>query len=181
MEGALRCLQDRGYARTTARDIAAAAGTNLGAIGYHYGSTERLKNLALEEGFTRWFHELAAPFLAARERGAAKGLAGTVAELPASYERNRPFALAFIEALAQAEHSTDIRSSLAEAYEQGREGTLSLFAPLLRRYPEADRRVIASAMIALFDGWLLQWLVDPGRTPTGGEVLNAIGQLSPRR
>lgn len=42
LEGAKRCLLEKGYARTTARDIGAASGTNLASIGYHYGSKEAL-------------------------------------------------------------------------------------------------------------------------------------------
>ena len=34
LEGAKRCLYEKGYARTTARDIVAASGTNLASIGY---------------------------------------------------------------------------------------------------------------------------------------------------
>ena len=44
LEGAKHCLYEKGYARTTARDISTAAGTSLAAIGYHYRSTEALLN-----------------------------------------------------------------------------------------------------------------------------------------
>src|SRR3954447_3852740 len=47
LDGAKRCLYEKGYARTTARDIVAASGTNLASIGYHYGSKENLLNAAL--------------------------------------------------------------------------------------------------------------------------------------
>jgi AcrR family transcriptional regulator len=47
LAGAVRCLREKGYAHTTARDIVAASGTNLGSIGYHYGSTEALLNAAV--------------------------------------------------------------------------------------------------------------------------------------
>jgi hypothetical protein len=40
----------RGYARTTARDLAAESGANLASIGYHFGSKEALLNEALAEG-----------------------------------------------------------------------------------------------------------------------------------
>src|SRR2546423_10671599 len=46
LAGAVRCLRERGYAHTTARDIVAASGTNLASIGYHYGSTKALLNAA---------------------------------------------------------------------------------------------------------------------------------------
>ena len=42
LEGAKRCLLEKGYGRTTARDIVAASGTNLASIGYHYGSKDAL-------------------------------------------------------------------------------------------------------------------------------------------
>ena len=45
--GAVRCLREKGYAHTTARDIVAASGTNLASIGYHYGSTKALLNAAV--------------------------------------------------------------------------------------------------------------------------------------
>src|SRR6185295_1229331 len=44
LAGAVRCLREKGYAHTTARDIVAASGTNLASIGYHYGSTRALLN-----------------------------------------------------------------------------------------------------------------------------------------
>ena len=47
LAGAVACLREKGYARTTARDIVAASGTNLASIGYHYGSTQALLNAAV--------------------------------------------------------------------------------------------------------------------------------------
>ncbi|NHW87893.1 helix-turn-helix transcriptional regulator, partial [Escherichia coli] len=38
LAGARNCLYERGYTRTTARDIVAASDTNLASIGYHFGS-----------------------------------------------------------------------------------------------------------------------------------------------
>ncbi|MEV6525865.1 TetR/AcrR family transcriptional regulator [Longispora sp. NPDC051575] len=58
LAGAKRCLYEKGYARTTARDIATAAGTSLAAIGYHFKSTETLLNQALVESMSEWGDEL---------------------------------------------------------------------------------------------------------------------------
>src|ERR1700712_773875 len=58
MEGAKRCLYERGYSRTTARDIVTASGTNLASIGYHYGSKEKLLNKALSEATGDWGEQL---------------------------------------------------------------------------------------------------------------------------
>jgi AcrR family transcriptional regulator len=42
LEGAKRCLLEKGFARTTARDVVKESGTNLASIGYHYGSKDAL-------------------------------------------------------------------------------------------------------------------------------------------
>src|SRR6516225_8755418 len=54
LAGAKRCLIEKGYARTTARDIAAASGVSLAAIGYHFGSKDALMNQAIYEFVGEW-------------------------------------------------------------------------------------------------------------------------------
>jgi AcrR family transcriptional regulator len=175
LEGALRCLQDHGYARTTARDIVAASGTNLGAIGYHYGSTERLLNRALLEGFERWFAELAQAATEASDD--AQPLVAVALALPATFDRHRPLVRALVEAFAQADHSEEIRGGLVDAYEKGRDLTIGLLIP--GDTDDAHARVFASLLIAIFDGLLIQWLVDPEHAPTGEELLSAFVAVAP--
>ena len=67
LAGAKRCLIEKGYARTTARDIAAASGVSLAAIGYHFGSKDALMNQAIYEFVGEWGDEV--------QRDAAGGLA----------------------------------------------------------------------------------------------------------
>lgn len=50
LEGARKAILERGLAKVTARDIATAAGVSLAAIGYHFGSKDRLVTEALTEG-----------------------------------------------------------------------------------------------------------------------------------
>jgi len=40
LESAITSLQQKGYAGTTARDVADGAGVSLGAIGYHFGTVQ---------------------------------------------------------------------------------------------------------------------------------------------
>ncbi|WP_412540900.1 helix-turn-helix domain-containing protein [Longispora sp. K20-0274] len=70
LAGAKRCLYEKGYTRTTSRDIATAAGTSLAAIGYHFKSTEALLNLALMESMAEWGDELARALTGATDSGA---------------------------------------------------------------------------------------------------------------
>src|SRR5260221_13036686 len=58
LAGAVACLREKGYARTTARDLVAASGTNLASIGYHFGSKEALLNEAIAMGFRAWVAEI---------------------------------------------------------------------------------------------------------------------------
>lgn len=61
LEGAKRCLLEKGYARTTARDIVAASGANLASIGYHYGSKEALLNEAFIAVTEQWGDRVTEP------------------------------------------------------------------------------------------------------------------------
>src|ERR1700755_2121500 len=54
---AKQCLMEKGYARTTARDIASASGVSLAAIGYHFSSKEALLTEALMEAVQEWDDE----------------------------------------------------------------------------------------------------------------------------
>src|ERR687891_1071084 len=54
LAGAKRCIVEKGYAHTTARDIVAASGTNLASIGYHFGSKDALLDAAILDWFNDW-------------------------------------------------------------------------------------------------------------------------------
>src|SRR5436853_7888040 len=67
IEGAIECLRTKGYARTTARDIAKAADANLASIGYHFGSKEALLNEAIIRTCEQWTNRLGEAALAGDE------------------------------------------------------------------------------------------------------------------
>ena len=54
LAGALACLKTKGWAATTVRDIAAAAGVNHAAIGYHFGSREAQLIEAITQAMDEW-------------------------------------------------------------------------------------------------------------------------------
>lgn len=54
LEGAKKCLVEKGFVRTTARDIVNASGANLASIGYHYGSKDALLTQAYVELAQEW-------------------------------------------------------------------------------------------------------------------------------
>jgi AcrR family transcriptional regulator len=181
LRGARKCLRDKGYARTTARDIAAASNSNLGSIGYHFGSKEALLNEVMREGFAAWVAQLGRIAIAnagatplERVRASWIGLADT-------FEEYRPLMVAFVEATAQAERSADLRRELADLYEESRTMVAGLVKASVGQAEIADKhsRALASFLIAVCDGLLLQWLVDPERAPSGEELIAGFDAALP--
>ncbi|MDN5933067.1 MAG: TetR/AcrR family transcriptional regulator [Pseudonocardia sp.] len=175
LAGAKQCLADKGFARTTARDIASTSGVSLAAIGYHFGSTTALLNTALIEAMRDWGDALG---------GALTGPVG-VADDPSArfeavwtraveaFERHRPLLVAGIEALAQVDRSEEVRASLVDALRQGREGLAELFGIL----EDDPRRPVGSFLQALMTGVITQWIVDPASAPSGAEMAQALHRL----
>src|ERR1700677_4768695 len=55
---AKKCLLEKAFNRTTARDIASEAGVSLAAIGYHFSSKDALLTEALLLAFGEWDQDL---------------------------------------------------------------------------------------------------------------------------
>lgn len=178
LEGALQCLQEKGWGRTTARDIAAASGANVASINYHFGSKESLLNEAIGEGFRRWTRQVAQAVLASTAGSPAERLRLSVTETVAAFERNRPLLVAFVEAMAQAERSPLVREQLASYYRESRAAAAALIEQSVDGDGRLDTTVAASILLAMFDGLILQWLLDPRDAPTGDQVANTLEQAA---
>jgi AcrR family transcriptional regulator len=179
LAAARRCLVTRGYARTTARDLVAESGTNLGSIGYHFGSKEALLAEALDEIFVEYTEKVLAVAGAVGVPGAEPRQTvdrAWVAMTSLSAEF-RPLLVAFMEALAQAERSDPLRARLAEGYAEMRRRIIDGIDSVVPGLPAETSRAIASFFIAVSDGYTVQWLLDPDATP-GGEDLLAGARLA---
>jgi len=171
LEAAKQLVGERGYAGASVRELAALAGTSLGAVNYHFGSREKLLNQAVLDEFLEWggraldadVDPAAGPLMqfAARARPMIDGL-------PAA----QPAFVVLLEALLQARRSPDLHKQLVEHYaEQRRRAMQSIVAS--ERGSELPPRVleiVASYMIAIVDGFQLQALLDPDAVPTGDEL-----------
>ena len=200
LAGAVRCLREKGYAHTTARDIVAASGTNLASIGYHYGSTKALLNAAVLAAMDEFGEEMARaigepdPGPGALESGALEPGALEQSALERferfwtrvidSFQASSQVWLATFDIFTVAQRDPEVRAAVAEGLEDGRK----LWARLLYRVDDADEektRAIGSLHQALVSGVLVQWLIDPGRAPSPAELalgLQAIAdQVAPAR
>jgi AcrR family transcriptional regulator len=181
LDGARKCLRSKGYARTTARDVAAASNSNLGSIGYHFGSKDALLNEAIREGCAQWTEQLGR--IAFNEEGATPldRLQATWRGLATTFEEQRALLVALVEALAQAEHSEELRLQLAELYEESRAGIREMVQASLGgiKLSQEHARACASFLIALCEGLMLQWLVDPDGAPAGEEIIAGLSAALP--
>src|SRR5262249_2291649 len=180
LEGAKRCLYEKGYARTTARDIVAAAGTNLGSIGYHYGSTEALLNAAMIDAIEEWGEQIEHALAADADPEAApiERFEATWTRVIDSLAAHRQLWVATIEATAQAEHVPEVRAFLADALQQGREGLAALFGNIDAAVDEKKAWTLGAFYQALMSGVMVQWLTDPERAPSGHDLVEALRMIA---
>jgi AcrR family transcriptional regulator len=180
LNGAVHCIQERGYGQTTARDLVAASGTNLGAIGYHFGSKEALLNEALMHCIRQWINELT--------RTATQSLnddgdwwQAIVAAAHRSIDEQRPVARGYIEAWAQAQRSPQLRDQLAEHYREIRAALAALVIPPNpdSPVPDAEREATAVILTAVCDGLLVQWMLDPTTLPDVAVLARTLAPLLP--
>lgn len=174
LDGARRCLLERGYARTTARDLVAASGTNLASIGYHFGSKEALLNGAMRQCFEEYIEQITRIVFADPGATALQRVRASWAALISTFEQHRPLMVAFIEALAQTERVPELRAQLAECYERLRMTVAEMVRASVGELPDPVARQTASFLIAVYDGLQVQWLLDPQRAPTADELLAAL-------
>jgi AcrR family transcriptional regulator len=179
LEGARKCLSEKGYARTTARDIAAASGVSLAAIGYHFGTTEALLNEAVFAGIGQWAEELG------RLLAEQAGNDGTVLEkfeavwtrVIQSFAAYRGVLAASYEIMVRAEEVPEVRRRLAAAMEGARIALAELFTDVDAQAEPERARQVGSFYYAILSGLMTQWLVDPDSAPSGTDLAIALGEM----
>jgi AcrR family transcriptional regulator len=166
LEGAKRCLIERGYSRTTARDIVEASHTNLGSIGYHYGTKDKL----LLQAMVEMSGELAERMMAVDPGDGDDALLRFWEGMIASFRNDPGLWRANLEILVQTLHDDELRSRLADTQERARDGLG------LHLTPGAGdaRRAAGSVHYALIMGVMAQHLLDPDRAPSAEEVVRGL-------
>ena len=109
LTGAKRCLVEKGYAHTTARDIVAATGAHLGSIGYHFGSKDALLNAAVLETFDAWGDAIAAALVAEPGGAPLDRLRRFLDGVLEMAHEQRAVLVASVQAYAQAEFAPEVR------------------------------------------------------------------------
>ena len=178
LQGAIECLRTKGYAHTTARDIAAAANANLASIGYHFGSKDALLNEAIIRGCEEWTKRLGEAAFAGADDSPLGRMAASWVAMIESFEELRPVMVGFIEAVGQSAWSDELREQIAAHYRTVRETVAEMVRVSLGDRAEevgADPKVVASFLIAVCDGLVMQWLLDPTEVPSGERLVGSLG------
>ncbi|MBT2385337.1 TetR/AcrR family transcriptional regulator [Streptomyces sp. ISL-11] len=180
LEGAKACLLEKGWVRTTARDIVAASGANLASIGYHYGSKDALMMAAFIKLTEEWGDEVSRTLAARADGAVSRGeyLAGALDALTGQFERDRPFWGVQLEVIGQMGSNPDLKKWFAEVLPSGREGLVAIFEGVQdTEVSEEATRTAGALYHALFIGMWVQWLVDAKTAPTGAELVEGMRRV----
>jgi len=180
LAAARRLLEERGYAHITTRELVAASDTNLASIGYHFGSKAALLNAALDACFQDYAGQLASLVMAEPQATPLQRAAATWVTTLEQMPERRTILQAYVEALAQALRSPQLRGQLAEHYRRARIMVAELVAVSLGEGSDpADPRcsAVATLVIAACDGLALQWLLDPDGAPSADDLAAGLAAV----
>ncbi|NUS42264.1 MAG: TetR/AcrR family transcriptional regulator [Mycobacteriaceae bacterium] len=175
LTGARACLVTKGYARTTVRDIATAAGVSMAAIGYHFGTKEALLTEALIDATREWGTDLEQALARVPDRpdDPWQRLADRWDAVLETIAAHRGVWSATFDALADP----DLRARLATNLDEARAGLARLFDAADENDTAAAHSVGALHQ-ALLTGIAAQYLIDPDRAPTGRDLADALRRMT---
>ncbi|MEW9529546.1 TetR/AcrR family transcriptional regulator [Microbispora sp. NPDC049125] len=198
LAGAKRCLLEKGYARTTARDIAVASGVSLAAIGYHYGSKEALLTAALVEAIEEWGADLGRLLAQESASGGAGSFVATWTKVVESLGASRPLWAVQFETIAHLERTPEMRVAFPESTREARLGLAHLFGHAVgggadggadgdsadeggTDGADVDTALAVGAFYqALLVGTAALWLSDPASVPSGEDLVVALRAVAAR-
>jgi AcrR family transcriptional regulator len=166
-----------GRGEITARDLVAASGTNLGSISYHFGSKDALLDEAAKLVFEEWAQTVARTVSADHDAPPARRFARALELILDDFDAMRPYFLGFIQIVAGSERSPETREQLIAHYRKQRDTVTAMIAePLSASIDPEDARHIASLLMSVSDGLMLQSLIDPDDVPTSRQLTMALGR-----
>jgi AcrR family transcriptional regulator len=184
LAGAKRCLFEKGFSRTTARDIANASGVSLAAIGYHFGTKEELLTAALMSAIDDLDVEFRRTASAVANANATpiERFEAIWTRIIESFSSHRQLWIANFEIFSQIDRSGALRQLVADGLlQKARAGLVSLFDGVDETtVGERAIKTVGSFYYALLTGVLVQWVIDPEHAPTGEDLATALKVVASR-
>ncbi|MFI6865899.1 TetR/AcrR family transcriptional regulator [Nocardia sp. NPDC050406] len=181
MAGARKAILDRGLAKVTARDIATAAGVSLAAIGYHFGSKDRLITEALTEATGSGIGDAFEAVLreAGEGRTLRESLTYTWNGLLDAIAGHREQLLLSMENAVRIARSEESQQFMAEATEQAHGDIATTLREVHPELTRDEAEAVAKLYFATMQGMALLWLVAPsGDMIDGGEFELAVEAMT---
>jgi AcrR family transcriptional regulator len=177
LSAARTLMRQSGRGDITARDLVAASNTNLGSISYHFGTKDALLDEAAKLVFEEWAQTVARTISTDPDAPPARRLARSLELILDDFDAMRPYFLGFIQIVAGSERSPETREQLIAHYRKQRATVTAMITESLSDDidPE-DARHIASLLMGVSDGLMLQSLIDPDSAPTSHQLTLALGR-----
>lgn len=171
-------VAEGGVAGATSRDIAAAAGTNLASITYHFGSKDALVAAALVAEVER----LVEPALAALEGDGEPStrMLDAVGALLEAFDASRHQAPAYLEALVASTRSGEAGDEAHALIGRLRERLRAVIVDLQESEvipPWIAPEAMAALVVAVANGIVLQGALDPTGPAPEAQALQFAGLL----
>jgi AcrR family transcriptional regulator len=178
LAGAKKCLAEKGYSKTTARDIAAASGAHLASIGYHFGSKDNLMNTAVLEATSEWGDVFEKAVQEAATESPEERARVLVTALFATLPDQRDLMVASVQAYAQAQFDEDVRAALRTGIAEGRRELAALVLGVPSDQVDPGTAAgLGSTIYNVVTGYVLQYLVDPDALPTVDQAMEGMRTL----
>ena len=175
----LEVLDRRGLAGATSREIAAAAGVNLQAITYHFGSKDELVAEVLVHAVRMWTEPIQSALAGVAEDPLGRLLEAVMAAQQALEETRRHIPT-YAEALAAATRNDKIRARIAGLLTELRDALATSISELRDAGHIAawvDPESMAALLIAAGDGFVLHSALDPDSHPADRMLQQAVQLL----
>ena len=175
---AWECVRKHGTAGATSRAVTTAAGANLGAITYYFGSKDAL----VAEAVGGAIEALLAPALHALQdeaRDPVGRLLGAVTQLQLAYEQSDEDAPAYLEVLIQSRRHPELQQRVSRILAEIRAVLSKQMAELKTRgfLPDwVQPEPMAGLLLAVAQGVVLQTAIDAGG-PNPTSMADQFAQL----
>jgi AcrR family transcriptional regulator len=184
MQAALACFARKGYHLTTMDDIAQESGLSKGSLYWYFESKKELF-LSIFEAYFRQMETAVRPILEGTLSPSEKlhAIAEMLVDLMAEAQS---FVGVMIDFWSQTRHEEDINQLLRQIYEPYYQGLVAIIEEGIQQgeFRPVNAAHLASLLIAVYDGLMMQWLAMPEWVDLAGQtqtLLNVLlGGLKPR-
>lgn len=177
LAGAKKCLLEKGYLQTKARDIASASGVSLAAIGYHFGTKEALLQEAMVEANMEWGQRIdraTAAMQVPEDESFPAWFEHLWARITAASREDQRLLQAWIEVLLHVDQDTHVCSSLSNGMQCARDALAEMFGHGDDDLNVEEANAVGAFYQALMIGVRLLYAATPDRAPGPHDIASAM-------